>query len=719
MSEDLQKSIIASPALMTLFELTTDALIFFDASGYISASNQYADEIFNVNDLAGRSIYDLFYHVNLQKAQEGDLPFPVDGTVVTMFACPAPGILIPVELSCKSYIEAREIKYLLLLKDVDLLRENERERERLLHQLARSNTRLEGMLEIISSTLGSSDFEGLTQSVLETLTSVMEADTVLLYLVEEQGYRLSGCSRTVSNLKVGHFFIPHFKGLPGLVDKSGSSIYLQFLEPFDSSPAAAIDLKSGEHIHVESAMNSWFKTAVGLPLYSGDTLVGVILILWSYPLMVMSSDLLLMETVADYLSVEFTSALSLMRHRKVEQLDYLLSQLRDLFYSSERIDKLFFHSLMNKVRRLVPFEYVLVLSNPWTQEAVATFSEFPGRDGVTEHRFPFKAYRDYDPSYVQYVDGQTELGKWIASQSELSHGLFLHMGELFGSEVDMFALRPESSAPFDAVERNFLSSFAQTVRSCVQGEKERSNETKISHVLQKALRNELPEIEGLKVSGLYSSATEQAVVGGDYFDLFELDNRRVIALVGDISGKGVEAASMASLVKTAIAAYAWNSMDPAHIVSALNKLFLNFSRIESFTTLFVALIDLNTMSAQYCCAGHPPAFLFHPNKSNDGGELELLNSFSPIVGAFEDMTYSNGYFEIKKGDVLFLYTDGTTEARSPDGSFFGEEALKESFLQLIDYGAEELNENILMVLEHFTQGQLNDDIAMVSIEFEV
>lgn len=718
MTTNSQTSLIASPALMTLFELTTDALIYFDAQGIVTASNHYADEMFSQRDLVGACIQDLFYHFTMQKAAEGTLPFPVDGSAVTIFACPAPDILFPVEVHCKPFFEGAHKNYLLLAKDADLARENERERERLLHQLTRSNARLEGMLEIISSTLGSTDFEELTQSVLDTLTEVVEADNALLYLVEEGGYRLSGASRSISQLKVGSFFIPRQSGLPGYVDTHKSSAYLQFLDTQEAEAAHAVDLKSGQHIFIETSLNDLARTVVGLPLYSADVLVGVLLLIWHHPLMVMSGDLLLMETVADYLSVEFTSALSLRRRHKKEKLLHLLSQVREEFYSNPKVDKPFFHSIINKVRKQVPFEYVLVLSNPWTKDAHATFCAQQVDGGLEQVEFPFRAGIDYHNHKAERVDGNCALGRYLAQHSDLSHGIFIHLGELFEREVSMFAMRPASSVPFEEDEYEFLEKFADMLRSSVEGEKERSNETKISHALQMSLRNELPKIDGLSAFGLYSSATAQAVVGGDYFDLFALDEGRVVVLIGDISGKGVEAASMASLVKTAIAAYAWNQMDPAHIVEALNKLFLNFSRIETFTTLFVAVIDRNNNSAQYCCAGHPPAFLYHPQKDGDGGKLELLTDLSPIVGAYADMNYRNGSFQYQAGDILYLYTDGTTEARSPQGDFFGELALRECFLELIDYGLEKLNDNILMVLEHFTQGQLKDDIAMVALRFD-
>lgn len=712
-----------SAILTTLFDISHDAILLFDGTGTILQTNDRARMLLGdaKASLANLNVKDLFYLFNMERAPRNMFPFPTDGSGVTIFSKLPDGSFIPVEVHCKTFFEQGKTYYLLVARNTDLARQNVHERERLVRQLRKSNIRLEGMLSIISSTLGSNEFEDLTTRVLDTLAEVMEASGTLLYLVEEKGYRLAGASTGNESLRVGTYFVKLFRGVPGLVDKRRSSVSLQFVPPtreeLKSPEAAAIDHKNGERIRIRSIMPSLGQSVVGLPLFSGDSLIGMILVYWKHAHVPLPSDLLLMETVASYLSVEFTSALSTMRHRKKERLDYLITQVKEMFYSAKKLDMDLFRSIANTVREEVPFDYVIVRTNKWNKTRLADFSSVNGTE-FEQYEFPFKSGLDYPQTTGAIaIDQSDKIGQWVAQHSELTHGALISLGVLFDERIDVLVMRPSSSVPLDEMEVDFLSRLAITIRDAILGEQERAKDSKISKALQLAMKNELPEIEGITTASLYNSATAQAVVGGDYFDVHELSGHRILVTLGDISGKGVEAASMGSLVKTAIAAYAWNQMNPAQIVSALNTLFLNFSRVESFTTLFVAIIDLVKRRGKYCSAGHPPAFLYHPHEGG-GGELGLLTVQSPIVGAFEGLEYKNGTIEIATGDILYLYTDGTTEARNPEGDFFGEDALREEFLNVVGKGVEELPQNILACLERYSRGSLMDDVAMVAIRFD-
>ncbi len=145
-------------------------------------------------------------------------------------------------------------------------------------------------------------------------------------------------------------------------------------------------------------------------------------------------------------------------------------------------------------------------------------------------------------------------------------------------------------------------------------------------------------------------------------------------ILGDVSGKGVEAASMSALVKTALTAYAWEGASPARMARSLNRMLMSFSRVETFVTVFIAKIDLRHGRATYCSAGHPPTMLLRRDASG-GVEAELLSVQSGVVGAFPSMVYENGAFAFNPGDILFMYTDGAIEAREASGGFFGEARL--------------------------------------------
>lgn len=228
------------------------------------------------------------------------------------------------------------------------------------------------------------------------------------------------------------------------------------------------------------------------------------------------------------------------------------------------------------------------------------------------------------------------------------------------------------------------------------------------------MKNELQRVDGISTQDVYSSATEAASVGGDFYDLIRLPERKACIVLGDVSGKGIEAASVSAAVKAALEAYAWEGLAPAHMVRALNDFLMGFSRLETFATMFVGVVDLAAGTLTYCSAGHPPALLLRAAT----GELETLAEQSGVVGAFHGMAYHDGRVDLSKGDLLLLYTDGVTEARTPAGAFFGEDGLRDAVMQESAEGVDGILGRLLERIDAFTARQLDDDVAMVAMRFD-
>ena len=252
------------------------------------------------------------------------------------------------------------------------------------------------------------------------------------------------------------------------------------------------------------------------------------------------------------------------------------------------------------------------------------------------------------------------------------------------------------------------------VRQAVEEGERRVHDTRISQALQSGMKNELQRVEGITAHGLYSSATEAALVGGDFYDLIRLPNRRACVILGDVSGKGVEAASVSAAVRTALGAYAWEGQPPARMVRLLNDFLLGFSRLETFATLFVGVIDLARATLTYCSAGHPPAIFLR----DEPREMFTLDEQSGVVGAFRGMSYHDGRVRLREGDRLLLYTDGVTEARSPSGAFFGEQGLRDAVMEEASGDYEHMLDRLLARLDAFTGRSLDDDVAMVTLRFD-
>ena len=150
---------------------------------------------------------------------------------------------------------------------------------------------------------------------------------------------------------------------------------------------------------------------------------------------------------------------------------------------------------------------------------------------------------------------------------------------------------------------------------------------------------------------------------------------------------------------------------------------MGFSRVETFVTAFIAKIDLKAGRATYCSAGHPPTMVIRPSSTplgggeTRGGEVELLGCQSGVIGAFESMVYETGVFTFAPGDMLFMYTDGAIEARDRSGAFFGEQRLRDLLLSVSGEGVSGICGKVLGELDRFTESALDDDIALVSLEF--
>ncbi len=275
--------------------------------------------------------------------------------------------------------------------------------------------------------------------------------------------------------------------------------------------------------------------------------------------------------------------------------------------------------------------------------------------------------------------------------------------------------RPVDEEPLSHIELTLYKRFLQDATLFVREKNQAAQDIYISKMLQAGLQNQTQKVEGLTAVPLYNSATKAAGIGGDFYDVIALPDHRACIIIGDVAGKGVGSAAISSAVRTALGAYAWEGLLPAHMVRSLNDFFLGFSRLETFATLFVGILDMKTGKFLYCSAGHPPSIVLHPKTER----IELLEKQSGVVGAFREIIYEEGKTRLQPGDEIFLYTDGVTEAKKPStGEFFGELSLHDVLLKNIHTPVEELPETLLQHLFLFSENSLDDDVAMMALRFD-
>jgi len=237
--------------------------------------------------------------------------------------------------------------------------------------------------------------------------------------------------------------------------------------------------------------------------------------------------------------------------------------------------------------------------------------------------------------------------------------------------------------------------------------------SEIARVLQRSLLPPLlPEIPGVEVGAEYLSVGESSEVGGDFYDLINTVEDGWICAIGDVRGKGVEAASVTALARYTIRAITMKDDRPSEVLAALNEAMLRQLPEDRFCTAACIRLEPEDGSPgvglDVSRAGHPPPLLV----STDG-TVEEVGCTGRVLGVFSDAELRNSSLRLMPGEALVLYTDGITEARSPDGSFFGEDRLRRLLGSCAGCDAATFAERIKDDVLDFQKGDLHDDLAVL------
>jgi len=231
-------------------------------------------------------------------------------------------------------------------------------------------------------------------------------------------------------------------------------------------------------------------------------------------------------------------------------------------------------------------------------------------------------------------------------------------------------------------------------------------------LLQRALISAVPdEMCGYGLAATYTPAYVGEEIGGDFYDVFKTEDSRIGLIIGDISGKGVEAASLAAATRSTIRAFAYDALSPGIAMTQANAVLIDQqASVEQFSTVFLVLIDPNTGDISYTSAGHPPALIAHPD-----GSVECLYGENIPVGLVEGYKYGSMQSKLEAGDKLVLYTDGISEARH-DSELFGIERIEEAVSRYRRDDPKGMLAELVIEVTQWAQGRVSDDAALVVIE---
>ncbi len=255
-------------------------------------------------------------------------------------------------------------------------------------------------------------------------------------------------------------------------------------------------------------------------------------------------------------------------------------------------------------------------------------------------------------------------------------------------------------------ERNEL--LEQTVEKGTIALQQQEEELKRAREIQQMLLpNTLPQLPGAQISGAWQPARE---VGGDYFDVIQLDEKRVGLCVGDVVGKGITAALLMANLQASFRAFATADATPQVVCSKLSKFLSANIASGKFVTLFYAVFDAESRTLVYENGGHCPGLLMRRN-----GEVESLHGGGAVLGPLPDWDYLNYTVQLQSGDTLVLYTDGITEAENAQLEEFGEERLLEA-VRIRDTTALDIQRAILQRVTAFCAGNFRDDATVLVLK---
>jgi sigma-B regulation protein RsbU (phosphoserine phosphatase) len=208
---------------------------------------------------------------------------------------------------------------------------------------------------------------------------------------------------------------------------------------------------------------------------------------------------------------------------------------------------------------------------------------------------------------------------------------------------------------------------------------------------------------------LYAALTPARDVGGDLYDFFLRDNR-LFFCIGDVSGKGVPAALMMAVVRAMFRSETRRADSAAAIVDTMNRSICEESTAGYFVTMFVGILDLTTGHLDYCNAGHEQPIV-------TGQPLEVILNLP--VGALSDWNYEGQQTQLQPGDILFLYTDGLSEAKNTAGELFGRKHVKDLATEHTTDSPQQLVELMETEVHRYVDdAEQSDDITLLAIRWQ-
>jgi serine phosphatase RsbU (regulator of sigma subunit) len=313
-----------------------------------------------------------------------------------------------------------------------------------------------------------------------------------------------------------------------------------------------------------------------------------------------------------------------------------------------------------------------------------------------------------DPVTAEHLGGGHELlAPFLRRGSSAVIVPIVASGEVIAA-LTLVALDPASTIDAETVET--LRSLAAQAALAIDNARLYQQQAGFADAMQQSLLPSAPPVlPGIEIGSVYESSA-RLDVGGDVFDYTMLPDGRLAVVVGDVTGKGIDAAADMAMTKFVFRSLAREHPDPGDFLRAANEVVVDEVEEGKFVTMVYVTLDPRTNELKCASAGHPDPRLV----CADGRVLELAGSGLPL-GIAPDQEYSEAREQLEPGSAVVLYTDGVIEARR-DGELYGSDRLDRLLAERRELSARKLAEAVVAGAKGFAGGGLADDSAVVVVK---
>jgi sigma-B regulation protein RsbU (phosphoserine phosphatase) len=474
---------------------------------------------------------------------------------------------------------------------------------------------------------------------------------------------------------------------------------------------------------VDQKTNLKTKSLLAMPLIHNDNAIGVIEVINPARKVFTDDDVILLKQFAEQAATAIANALlykaAQMRSKELEYL-YQISNLTNLTYDR----KVLFAKIVELLSKIFNSHRVSIMfinektGNLYIESAIGMPQDVVDKmeHSLDIDKISSRAIKQGKTFYSNDIE-KTGLGRnkrfrykntsFISCPIKIKN---ICVGVINISEPKKWArYTPEMIKTLRTIANQVGYTYESMLSYIKQLEHEKiKKEIEIMKTLQNALL--ISDFNSFKTVSVFAKMLTAEIVGGDFYDIYNLTPNRIGFVIGDVSGKGLPASLYMAVSRSVVKAYAFHTKEPHRLLEYSNDILVEDSRVGMFVTMFYGCIDLNRMALEYSNAGHNLQYLYKP----DEGLFISLSSKGIPLGISKSENYVSTTTQLEHGDIIFCFTDGIIDAVNDKGTDFGLDRLKRIFREYSSLNASAIVNIIFRELDLWSNGAPQwDDMTLL------